>query len=248
MFWDLKHHKNENLLISLSSNGNITFWETTTEEQYIIEFSQAQKNWVKGVKNKKTRDMNEENAIPTRCEFMKQNNNNLIIGFNDVTISLLDINKNSFISHYNLFNNNNIKKGNNINKILYQPNCIACFNTIPCSFIGFEDSTIKLLDFRNSVPSLLLNNIYNKKIISENIKAHDDAVTSLNLYQDIYLFSTSHDGKIKLWDVRKLEQEIDIINTGQKKWDESIWDSLLIEKNLTLCVGCSDSTIKLYQL
>ena len=129
---------------------------------------------------------------------MNQDNNKLLIGFNDVNISLLDINKNTFISHYNLFNFNNYKKSNNknINRVLLQPNCFAFYNSIPCTFVGFEDSTIKLLDFRNNIPSTIINNIYSKEIVFNTIKPQDDAVTSLNLYKDLYLFSTSHDGYI----------------------------------------------------
>ena len=250
IYWDLKHHPKENILISLSSYGNINFWETTNAEDFIQLFNQGKKNWCKNNKEKKSCYLNDENAIPICCEFMNQDNNKLIIGFNDVTISLLDINKNTFISHYNLFNLNYYKKTNNknINRVLLQPNCFACYNTIPCTFVGFEDSTIKLLDFRNNIPSTIINNIFSKEIVSDTIKAHDDAVTSLNLYKDLYLFSTSHDSNIKLWDVRRLTEPIDILSTKQAKWDESIWHSLLIEKNLTFCVACADSTIKLYKL
>ena len=53
---------------------------------------------------------------------------------------------------------------------------------------------------------------------------------------------------VKLWDIRNLTEPIDSISTQQKKWDESIWHSLLIEKNMTLCVACADSSIKLYKL
>ena len=167
-----------------------------------------------------------------------------------MTLSLLDINKTSFISHYNLFNNSNYKKNNsrNINPSLYQINCISCYNSIPCSFVGLEDGFIKLLDFRNNIPLTLINNIYSKEYISESFKAHNDSVTSLNLYNDLYLISTSHDETIKIWDTRKLNKYIDIISTEQKKWDESIWDSVLIEKDLTLSVACADSTIKMYKL
>ena len=250
IYWDLKHHPKENILISLSSYGNINFWETTNAEDFIQLFNQGKKNWCKNNKEKKSCYLNDENAIPICCEFMNQDNNKLIIGFNDVTISLLDINKNTFISHYNLFNLNYYKKTNNknINRVLLQSNCFACYNTIPCTFVGFEDSTIKLLDFRNNIPSTIINNIFSKEIVSDTIKAHDDAVTSLNLYKDLYLFSTSHDSNIKLWDVRRLTEPIDILSTKQAKWDESIWHSLLIEKNLTFCVACADSTIKLYKL
>lgn len=250
MYWDLKHHPKENILVSLSSYANITFWETTSAEEFVQSFNQGKSKWVKNNKYKKSSYKSDENAIPICCEFMKQNNDKLIIGFNDDTLSLLDINKNSFTSHYNLFNYNYYKKTNNknINRVLLQPNCLACYNSIPCVFAGFEDSTIKLFDFRNNIPSTLISNAYSKEIISDSFKGHDDAVTSLNLYKDLYLFSTSHDEKIKLWDIRKLKEPIDTISTSQKKWDESIWHSILIEQSLTLCVACADSTIKLYKL
>ena len=250
IYWDLKHHPKDNLLVSLSSSGKISFWETNNYENYIQLFNQGKTNWNKSYKYKKSCYISDENAIPTCCEYMPQDNNKLLIGFNDVTLSLLDINKNSFISNYNLFNTSNIKKtsSRNINPLLYQINCISCYYSIPCSFIGFEDGFIKLLDFRNNIPSNVINNAYSKEYISEAIKGHNDAITSLNLYKDLYLISTSHDESIKLWDVRKLNKCIDIISTQQKKWDDSIWDSILIPKNLTLCVACADSSIKMYKL
>jgi hypothetical protein len=250
IYWDLKHHPKDNLLVSLSSSGKISFWETNNYENYIQLFNQGKTNWNKSYKYKKSCYISDENAIPTCCEYMPQDNNKLLIGFNDVTLSLLDINKNSFISNYNLFNTSNIKKtsSRNINPLLYQINCISCYYSIPCSFIGCEDGCIKLLDFRNNIPSNVINNAYSKEYISESIKGHNDAITSLNLYKDLYLISTSHDETIKLWDVRKLNKCIDIISTQQKKWDDSIWDSILIPKNLTLCVACADSSIKMYKL
>ena len=250
IYWDLKHHPKDNLLVSLSSSGKISFLETNNYEDYIQLFNQGKTNWNKSYKYKKSCYISDENAIPTCCEYMAQDNNKLLIGFNDVTLSLLDINKNSFISNYNLFNTANIKKtsSRNINPLLYQINCISCYYSIPCSFIGFEDGFIKLLDFRNNIPSNVINNAYSKEYISESIKGHNDAITSLNLYKDLYLISTSHDETIKLWDVRKLNKCIDIISTQQKKWDDSIWDSKLIPKNLTLCVACADSSIKMYKL
>ena len=250
IYWDLKHHPTENLLISLSSIGKVTFWETNNYENLIQSFYQGKTNWYKSHKYKRSYYINDENAIPTCCEFLLQDNNKLLIGFNDVTLSLLDINKSVFISHYNLFNNSNYKNNNsrNIDRLLFQINCISCYDSIPCAFTGLEDGFIKLIDFRNKIPSTSINNIYSKENISESIKAHNDAVTSLNLLNDIYVISTSHDESIKLWDVRKLNKCIDIISTQQKKWDESIWDSILIKKNLTLCVACADSSIKLYKL
>ena len=41
--------------------------------------------------------------------------------------------------------------------------------------------------------------------------AHNDAVTSINVVNDIYITTTGHDGFIKLWDLRTLSS----INTIQ---------------------------------
>ena len=265
IYWDLKHHPKENLLISLSSDGDITFWETTSAEEYILSFNKGRFKWSKSTKSKKSSYL-DEISIPVSCEFMKQDNNKLLVGFNDATISLMDINKNSFISNWNMINKNNnmAKNANYNNRVLFQPNCFACCNNSPVVYTGFEDGTLKILDFRNvpqasggyapSSNNINNNNInnfggmYGKDFVTDTINIHGDAVTSLNLYKDLYLFSISHDTTIKIWDTRKINEPINMCVGSQKKWDESMWDSLLIEKNMTLCVACADSTIKLYKL
>ena len=265
IYWDLKHHPKDNLLISLSSDGDITFWETTTAEEYILSFNKGRFKWSKSTKTKKSSYL-DEIAIPVSCEFLKQDNNKLLVGFNDATISLMDINKNSFISNWNMINkNNNMTKSNNYNnRVLFQPNCFACCNNVPVVYTGFEDGTLKILDFRNvpqnsggyapnsnNINNNNINNfgaMYGKDFVTDTINIHGDAVTSLNLYKDLYLFSISHDTTIKIWDVRKMNEPINMCVGSQKKWDESMWDSLLIEKTMTLCVACADSTIKLYKL
>ena len=267
IYWELKHHPKENLLISLCSDGDITFWETTTIEEYISAFNKGKFKWDKSTKSKKSNYL-DEISIPVCCEFLKQDNNKLIVGFNDATISLLDINKNNFIANWNMLdkNNNLIKMNNNNynNKVLYQPNCFACCNNSPVVYTGFEDGSLKILDFRN-VPMSAggystninnnvnrdnnnTNNVYGKDFVTDSMNIHGDAVTSLNIYKDLYLFSVSHDTTIKIWDIRKMNEPINMTVGSQKKWDESMWDSLLIEKSMTLCVACADSTIKLYKL
>ena len=267
IYWELKHHPKENILISLCSDGDITFWETTTIEEYISAFNNGKFKWDKSTKSKKSSYL-DEIAIPVCCDFLKQDNNKLIVGFNDATIALLDINKNNFISYWNMLdkNNNMTKSNNNNSRVLFQPNCFACCNNSPVVYTGFEDGTLKILDFRN-VPmsaggySTNINNninrdnnsnniggIYGKDFVTDTIKIHGDAVTSLNIYKDLYLFSVSHDTTIKIWDLRKMNEPINMTVGSQKKWDESMWDSLLIENSMTLCVACADSTIKLYKL
>ena len=264
IYWELKHHPKENILISLCSDGDITFWETTTIDEYISAFNNGKFKWDKSTKSKKSSYL-DEIAIPVCCEFLKQDNNKLIVGFNDATISLLDINKNNFISNWKMIDkNNNVTKSNNNNRVLFQPNCFACCNNSPVIYTGFEDGTLKILDFRN-VPmsaggySTNINNnmnrdnnnvggMYGKDFVTDTLNIHGDAVTSLNMYKDLYLFSVSHDTTIKIWDLRKMNEPINMTVGSQKKWDESMWDSLLIEKSMTLCVACADSTIKLYKL
>ena len=267
IYWELKHHPKENVLISLCSDGDITFWETTTIEEYISAFNKGKFKWDKSTKSKKSLYL-DEISIPVCCEFLKQDNNKLIVGFNDATISLLDINKNNFISNWNMLDKNNdlFKMNNNNynNRVLYQPNCFACCNNSPVVYTGFEDGSLKILDFRN-VPMSAggystninnnvnrdnnnTNNVYGKDFVTDSINIHGDAVTSLNIYKDLYLFSVSHDTTIKIWDIRKMNEPINMTVGSQKKWDESMWDSLLIEKSMTLCVACADSTIKLYKL
>ena len=267
IYWELKHHPKENLLISLCSDGNITFWETTTIDEYISAFNKGKFKWDKSTKSKKSNYL-DEISIPVCCEYLKQDNNKLIVGFNDATISLLDINKNNFITNWNMLdkNNNLIKMNNNNynNRVLYQPNCFACCNNSPVVYTGFEDGSLKILDFRN-VPISAggystninnnvnrennnTNNLYGKDFVTDSMNIHGDAVTSLNIYKDLFLFSISHDTTIKIWDIRKMNEPINMTVGSQKKWDESMWDSLLIEKSMTLCVACADSTIKLYKL
>ena len=142
----------------------------------------------------------------------------------------------------------------------------AVCNNAPVVYTGFEDGTLKILDFRN-VPmssggySTNINNnvnrennqnnvggMYGKDFVTDTLNIHGDAVTSLNIYKDLYLFSVSHDTTIKIWDLRKMNEPVNMTVGSQKKWDESMWDSLLIEKSMTLCVACADSTIKLYKL
>ncbi len=239
IIWDLKHHPKDNLLISLSSDSTINFWETTSSEEFMNSFSNENyENYNKWLKNSKSKKSNylEENAIPTNCQFLKNDDNKLIIGFNDATVSLMDINKYNFINNYNcLSGNNSYQKAN---KVLYQPNCFVCSNIIPLVYSGFEDGSIKTFDLRNN----------NNNVITNNLNAHSDAVMSLNLFKDIYLFSISHDTTIKMWDIRNMREAVVTSIGSQKKWDEAMFDSLLIENQLTLCVACADCTIKLYKL
>ncbi|MCQ2815901.1 MAG: hypothetical protein MJ252_01420 [archaeon] len=241
IIWDLKHHPSKNLLVSLSSDETINLWNTATVEEYVDAFSSVKyvDKWLSNSYKKKPEkgNINAPNeCIPTVCEFLNSDNNKLIIGFNDAYVSMMDIEKGSFISSINTYNEK-MTLNRNISKINYQPDCFACASALPLVYAGFEDNTIKVMDLR--MKSDIITNVVN---------AHSDAVTSLNLFEDIYLFSISHDTTIKMWDLRKFIEPINTTVGSQKKWDEAMWDSLLIKDTLTLCVACADCTVKLYKL
>ena len=239
IIWDLKHHPTSDLLVSLSSDATINYWKTTTAEEYVQAFTSENfnENWLLSSRNKKANYLgNGEFAIPTRCDFLKTENNKMVIGFNDATVSIMDVETGAFTLNYNTM----AQQGSNVakvNKVLYQPNCFALANSLPLIYTGLEDSSIKVIDLR-----------YKDGIVTNNTNAHTDAVTSLNLLNDIYLFSVSHDTIIKMWDVRKFNDPILTTVGSQKKWDEEMWDSLLIENSLLYCVACADCTIKLFKL
>ena len=63
IYWDLKHHPKDNLLVSLSSSGKISFWETNNYENYIQLFNQGKTNWNKSYKYKKSCYISDENGL-----------------------------------------------------------------------------------------------------------------------------------------------------------------------------------------
>lgn len=242
IIWDLKHHPSSKILVSLCSDETINFWSTTNLDDYVNSFNTedfVDKWFINSYKRKPDKNSNSNDnteSIPTVCEFLKTDTNKLIIGFNDAYVSLFDIEKNSFYSNINTFNEKTYNKLM-YQKNYYQPNCFACSSTLPIFYGGFEDNTIKIFDLRMK-----------NDVITNSVNAHSDAVTSLNLFEDIYLFSISHDTLIKMWDLRKFIDPVNQAVGSQKKWDEAMWDSKLIKESLTLCVACADCTIKLYKL
>lgn len=188
------------MLVSLNSDALLCIWETTSANNYINSFNEG--NFDKWLKSSKTRlplDLTSNEApIPTTCCFLKTDVNQLPTGFNDSYISIFDFNKNSFTSN---IKTSKIEKVHN--RVTIQPNCIVSANNVPMIYSGFEDSSIKSIDIRTGIEY-----IYLKESVIDSYTSHTDAVTSLNLMDDIYLFSTSHDRKVKLWDTRKMNNPI----------------------------------------
>jgi WD40 repeat protein len=104
------------------------------------------------------------------------------------------MNKNSFTSNIKSYKNDRTEKPINM-----QPNCIASSSSVPIIYTGCEDGSLKSIDLRSGKNCLIM-----LEYISNSVMAHTDAVTSINMFNDIYLFTTSHDTKIRLWDIRNL--------------------------------------------
>lgn len=189
--------------------------------------------WLRSSKSRAPLDLSSEVPLPTTCTFLNNEGSQLVCGFDDSYLSVFDFNKNSFTSNIKTFKNEKNEK--NINYSQYQANCLVNSSSVPTVYGGFEDFTIKSIDMRSET-------------VTNSFLAHSDAVTSLNLFNDIYLFSTSHDTKIRMWDIRYLSNCLQETIGSQKKWDEAMWHSILIPNQLILATAGADSVIKLFKL
>lgn len=178
--------------------------------------------WFKTSFMRDPQDNSQDSPIPTTSCFSKTDYSNLICGFNDACISLYDFKKQCFHSKIKTYKEDNLPVGGGME--LIQPNCFAMSESVPILYSGFEDSTIKSIDLRS-------------KSVVNSTNAHNDSVSSLSLLNDIYLFSTSHDTKIKLWDTRNMNTPLQHAVGSQQKWDEAVWDSLVIPNQLVLATG-----------
>ena len=219
--------------MSLNADSNIYLWETSGADEYIQSINdQKYDKWFKSSKSRPPLEGNYESPIPTNCCFNATDLNQLICGFNDSTLTIYDLNKNMFHSIIKTFKQDGRQ---DLLTADYQSNCLISSSTVPIIYAGFEDSTIKTVDLRT-------------ESVTNSLTAHSDAVTSLNLINDIYLLSTSHDTKIKMWDIRYMNQPIQEAIGSQKKWDEAMWHSTLIQNQLILATAGADSVIKLFKL
>jgi WD40 repeat protein len=200
--------------------------------------------WLKAKKSRASIDGLNDMPIPSACTFLNSESNQLVCGFNDSYISLYDLTKNTFTSNIKTLKLEKNEKQAFRNS--HQPNTLISSYSLPIIYGGFEDNSIKTIDLRTDS-------------VTNSFNAHSDSVTSLNLFNDIYLFSTSHDTKIKLWDIRNLGTPIQEAFGSQKKWDEAMWHSILIQNQMVLAtgknsfiyntfIGGADSAIKLFKL
>lgn len=220
--WDLKHHKTKPLLCAMCSDGLTYLWKTLTVEDYIDHLAEDKLDilYINSVRHPK-----EDKILNPVCGgFLSCDDNILAIGYTDGSIGYLDVNRTSFTQSLH----EQKKQESQVNSICSAPS-VATF------YAGYEDGSMRIFDYRT-------NTAFNP------INAHSDAVTSIELLNELYLFSTSHDSRIKMWDVRNMTQSVQENLGSQQKWNEAIWDSAVIQDQMSIATAGADSVIRIYKL
>lgn len=229
VIWDLKHHPTSNILASLSADGSIYFYKTGSVEDYISALTQENiDKWY--LNSIKCIDSSNQYVYPIAGYYLNNNNNILACGLSNGNISFVDIQN---------FTVANCTNDSNEFNSLYNQNQINCINSSidnDILFAGYENGSLKCYDFRDKYSNFIP------------INAHEDAITSISVFNSIYLFTTSHDTRIKLWDVRDLSEPIQETLGSQKKWDIGICDSVFLHNEMALATAGADSVIKIFKL
>lgn len=233
--WDIKHHPTKNLLVSLASDGNAYFWKTSTADEYLQSLSDNKLDkWFLSSTKCGNGDVN-----PTTGCFLTSDNSIFASGLTDGNISFIDCNKYSVVSntkntkHFSAILKNKPTSIYSIHNSSHQVNTIKCSSNM--IYAGFDDGTVRNFDYRTE-------NSYTP------VACHDDSVTSISIFDDLYLFTTSHDTRVKMWDIRDMSQPVCEAISSQKKWDEAIWDSLFLNDVMALATAGADSVIRVFKV
>lgn len=278
IIWDMKHHPTKNILVALASDGMAYFWKTVSGDEYLqaLTENKLDKLFLTQVPVCNY-NSNLGDVSPTSGIFLESDNNIFVSGLTDGNISFIDVTKASIINTTkntkHLINNSNITENssgkkldpdllstkldinskynvnNSINNMNFSYNDnnlnnspgVNQVNSLVSSFsnniiyAGFENGDLKYFDYRTE-------NCYTP------VNAHEDAITSLSLMDDLYLFSTSHDTRVRMWDIRDMSHPVQEALGSQKKWDEAIWDSKLIPNIMGLATAGADSIIRVFKI
>lgn len=223
--WDLKHHPTKSMLIALSADGFANIYKTGTADEFLQSLTEQKiEKWFTSQVKCAIGQVN-----PTVGNFSNSDNNVFICGLTDGNISYIDINKGNVLSSTKSSKQYQAKWTDS------QVDSLAsCFSS-NLIYAGFEDGTIKYFDSRTDTHYIPVN-------------AHSDSVTSISMWEDLYLFSTSHDTKIKMWDVRDMSQPVQETLGSQRKWDEAICDSVILPEIMSLATAGADSIIRIFKL
>ncbi len=81
------------------------------------------------------------------------------------------------------------------------------------------------------------------------MQAHTDSVSSLSYSSSgMSLITGSHDGSIKIWDLRNYKQVGEVAQAHSKKYDESVMCIALHNKIPFFASGGADCVINIFEL
>ena len=119
-----------------------------------------------------------------------------------------------------------------------------CCGQTPTSF--FPHTTTAYWIFL-TVDKVILQNSITQDQPVHSFKAHDDALSCLEILKEDTSFITgSHDSFIKFWDIRKLTTLL-AFEQNVQKYDESVMCMTLLPKKPAVYVGGADGALRIYE-
>lgn len=239
IIWDLKHHNTQPMILSAGADDLISLWKTPSQDE-IERFMDEERE------NRKLEDKifiqtyqmrsNYQSYFetPTWIEWINTNSNHFVSWFNSGVIGLYDYTKESPLSVFSYVDSvNDDTKSCQINDV-------ESHSQLGLIFTVSENRKIKAFDIQAD-----------GKLISCVDNAHEAPISSITFSSSGITYATSsHDGKIKFWDIRKGVKTNswygEISNAHRNKFGESIW-SISCHPSLPILMSWgADWVVKLY--
>ena len=226
--FSLKKHAFSSLLISMSSDDQVSLWEGYTKDQ--LHEGEQIEPLNRFLYNLEGNDFIE---TPTALDWIQTNQSQFVVTYGRALICLFDHITGQVAESIS------VKTNDNLTYVQQQINSISSHPTMSILATGSENGTLSLYDFSC------------KKEISKTQGAHSDSIGSVLIDPNgINLYTGGHDGKLKMWDIRNFgdkAQCIVEINAHECKGDESIHSIVRHPKLPLVVTSGADQLIKMFE-